>query len=80
MWGSCRLLSRTNRDEESFEEQLPYLPASGGAESMVKEPKQLANPKADALLLSSTQVKNIRLLVEMLIPAPKPKNRPHTRK
>ena len=44
---------------------------------MAKEPKQLANPKADALLFSSTQVKNTRLLVEMLIPAPKPKNRPH---
>lgn len=75
---------RTHRDEESFDEQLYVtlinLPANGGDESTEKEAKQLARPKADALLRSSTQVKNIRLLVEMLIPAPTPKNKLHTRK
>ena len=49
-----------------------YLPASGGEESMANEDKQLARPKAEALLLLSTQVKKVRLLVVIMMPCPKP--------
>lgn len=51
-----------------------HLPAKGGDDTMANEFKQLANPKADALLLLSTQVKKIILIVAERVPCPKPKN------
>ena len=76
--GKCRKsgLKRAKRCTLSFMLILnnKHLPAKGGDDTMANEFKQLANPKADALLLLSTQVKKIILIVAERVPCPKPKN------
>ena len=52
-----------------------YLPAKGGDESTASAVIQLASPKADPLLLLSTQVKIMRLIAVMPMPTPAPKDK-----